>query len=333
MTVAGDAARAAAALAGEAGDAAREVYGKVAPVAAPAVEAAARELAPLYEKISAEASQAVASAAGEVTPLAGRLGAESARAVGDSVRGLAASTGVDVDAVASATAPLLRQGGAAAEAGAAGFLALARADPAQAAALAAAAAAGVLLLPALGGLLAGLARGYRADLSPLEAFDLLAKTPGAVMVDVRSAAERLSGGRPETPRGAPAEVDFAVTEDRQLRGQLRDARGVEEAVTALQIAGLRRVGRGRPVVLLDSGSGSGVAAAVARRLARLGFGGVYVVRGGIRAWTAAKLAVKREQPASAALDRRAAAAAAQRGTQVVRAGGKAAAGGKAGGRR
>lgn len=54
-------------------------------------------------------------------------------------------------------------------------------------------------------------------------------------------------------------------------------------VTALQIAALRRLGRGDRILLLDR-SGGGPAKAVARALAERGFGRVFVIKGGFQGW-------------------------------------------------
>ena len=52
-------------------------------------------------------------------------------------------------------------------------------------------------------------------------------------------------------------------------------------VTALQIAALKRLGKGNKILLLDR-SGGGAAKAVARALSERGFGRVFVIRGGFQ---------------------------------------------------
>lgn len=59
---------------------------------------------------------------------------------------------------------------------------------------------------------------------------------------------------------------------------MRDPSYIESQVTALQIASLKRIGRGTRVLLLDRNGAS--AKAVAKELARRGFGRVYVIEGG-----------------------------------------------------
>lgn len=52
-------------------------------------------------------------------------------------------------------------------------------------------------------------------------------------------------------------------------------------VTALQIAALKRLGKGNKILLLDR-SGGGAAKAVARALSERGFGRVFVIKGGFQ---------------------------------------------------
>lgn len=92
--------------------------------------------------------------------------------------------------------------------------------------------------------------------------------------------EKEGSGLADVPRGAQGkllEVEFAFTEDRKLRGQLRDASAIEAQITALQIGALKRIGRGTKVLLLDRYGSQ--AKAVAKDLSRRGFGRVYVVAG------------------------------------------------------
>jgi hypothetical protein len=64
----------------------------------------------------------------------------------------------------------------------------------------------------------------------------------------------------------------------RLRGNLRDAGSLENTITALQIASLRRINSGTKVVLLDRYGST--ARAVAKELARKGFSQVYTITGG-----------------------------------------------------
>lgn len=90
--------------------------------------------------------------------------------------------------------------------------------------------------------------------------------------------------------GQLIEVEFAVTENRKLRGQMANAEEVESRVTALQIAALRRLSRSSDIFLLD-GNGS-VSRRVAKGLNALGFGRCFVVSGGYGGWMRSKLQTK-----------------------------------------
>ena len=63
----------------------------------------------------------------------------------------------------------------------------------------------------------------------------------------------------------------------RLRGSLRDAGSLENTITALQIASLKRINGGTKVILLDRYGSA--ARAVAKELARKGFSQVYTVTG------------------------------------------------------
>lgn len=112
----------------------------------------------------------------------------------------------------------------------------------------------------------------------------------------RSQREKDASGLADIPGGAKGkllEVEYAFTEDRKLRGQLRDPSAIEAQVTALQIAALKRIGRGTKVLLLDRFGNT--SKAVARELARRGFGRTYVITGGFdgrSGWVQSKLLVK-----------------------------------------
>ncbi len=88
-------------------------------------------------------------------------------------------------------------------------------------------------------------RGYAGELAPPAALDALSNEGDAVLIDIRTAKEKEGSGIPDLPSGLSSkalEVEYAVTEDRKLRGQLRDPSGIEAQVTALQVrAGGRRM--------------------------------------------------------------------------------------------
>lgn len=222
---------------------------------------------------------------------------QAAPAVSGALAGAVKAAGVDVGALGGAAreAAGIASAGAAAATPALGKVAafLSDKDPLTLGEYGLAAGAAALVAPSLGGLLAGGLRGYAGDLTPVQALDALANEGSAVLVDVRSAREKEAAGLPEVASSASGrvlEVEFAQTEDRKLRGALRDPAGIELRVTALQVAGLKRASKGAKVIVLDRNGGT--AKAVARELARLGFGKAYVVAGGFDAWVRSKLLVK-----------------------------------------
>lgn len=148
-----------------------------------------------------------------------------------------------------------------------------------------------LVVPPLLRSFVGGLRGYRGDLTPASALDLVSNEGNVVLVDLRSDREKESGGVPELPSGRSAiELEYVSISDRKIRGQLRNPGALETTVTALEIAQLKRVSKGTTVLLLDkSGSQS---KAVARELSAKGFRKIYVISGGFNAWASAKLSTK-----------------------------------------
>ena len=250
-------------------------------------------------------------------------------AVGPAVTGVAKLVGAAAAPLLKAAAPVLKAGGSAAEdflegqglnarvivdgvksAGVAAEGALTGAVPAAEKAAAAAAAAGPVAVAQAAAALAVLyvagpplvrtlttsARGYAGDVSPAAALDAVSAGGDVALVDLRTALEKEGAGLPDLPSGGLGggggrylEVEYAGLEDRRLRGALRDPAAVERRVTALQVAALKRLGKGTRLFLLDRNGGGGGAKAIARELRGLGFKRVYVVAGGFAGWAGAKL--------------------------------------------
>ena len=148
------------------------------------------------------------------------------------------------------------------------------------------------LAPAFAGIIADSTRGYAGDVTSANVIDTL--TGDSVLVDIRTASEKDSSGLPDlASNNKLVEVEFAVTEDKRLRGSLRDAYAVETTITAIQIAALKRVNKGTKIVLLSRDGGA--ARNVAKELNRLGFGKVFVISGGFdggNGWVRSKLPIK-----------------------------------------
>ncbi len=157
---------------------------------------------------------------------------------------------------------------------------LATSDPVTLGEYALGAVALAYLSPALLGALGGSLRGYAGDIAPAAALDLLVNEGNVVLVDVRTAKEKETSGIPDLPSAASGklvDVEYAVTEDKKLRGQLRDPASIEAQITALQIASLKKIGKGSKVVLLDRYGPA--ARTVAKEMSAKGYGKVYVIAG------------------------------------------------------
>mmetsp|Transcript_28277 Transcript_28277/g.50526 ORF Transcript_28277/g.50526 Transcript_28277/m.50526 type:complete len:407 (-) Transcript_28277:61-1281(-) len=152
--------------------------------------------------------------------------------------------------------------------------------------------------------LTALLQGYKGDLSAAAALNMLTSDKSAVLVDIRRTSEKESSGVPDLPSSASnreIELEYAFTEDRKLRGLLANADAVEAQVTALQIAALRRTKKGSPLILLDKAGNT--AKIVAKELAKLGYGKVYVIAGGFDGrggWVQSKLQTSLAKTVSAA---------------------------------
>lgn len=138
----------------------------------------------------------------------------------------------------------------------------------------------------------GALRGYAGDVTPAAALDALSSRGDTVLVDVRSARDKESQGIPDVPNSGSklVELEYAIIEDRLVRGQLRNLGALETKITALQIAALKRLSKGTTVFLLDK-NGS-VAKAIAKELGARGYSRVFVVSGGFSGWARDRLGTK-----------------------------------------
>lgn len=154
----------------------------------------------------------------------------------------------------------------------------------------AAVAAYYLAGPFLKGL-GGALRGYAGDISPAGALDVLSTQGNCVVVDIRTTREKESAGLPDLPNnGKLVELEYASVADRRVRSQLRNASDIELKVTAMQVAALKKIGKGSTIFLMDRNGAS--AKSVARELSKKGFKKAFVVSGGFSGWQGAKLKVK-----------------------------------------
>eukprot|EP01025_Chloroclados_australasicus_P034217 TRINITY_DN3502_c0_g1_i1.p1 TRINITY_DN3502_c0_g1~~TRINITY_DN3502_c0_g1_i1.p1 ORF type:complete len:429 (-),score=84.72 TRINITY_DN3502_c0_g1_i1:297-1448(-) len=150
-----------------------------------------------------------------------------------------------------------------------------------------------LLLPYLLGGLGGVIRGYAGDISATQALDQIMNDGKSYLLDIRTVREKESSGVPDVPGSASGrfiEVPFASTDDRRLRGMLKNAQGVEQQITAMLIASMKRIDKGCSLFLMDKNGG--ISKAIAKELNSLGFGKAYVVSGGFEGWNRCKLQTK-----------------------------------------
>lgn len=152
------------------------------------------------------------------------------------------------------------------------------------------------LAPPLLGAAFGSLRGYAGEVTAAAALDVVMKQGDTVIIDIRTQKEKEAAGVPDVPGGASGrvlEVEYAATEDRKLRGQLKDPSAIEASVTALQIAALKKVNKGTKIILLDRYGG--LSQTIAKELGQKGFSKVFVVAGGFDGrggWVQSKLQIK-----------------------------------------
>lgn len=80
----------------------------------------------------------------------------------------------------------------------------------------------------------GSLRGYRGDLTPASALDLVSSDGNVVFVDLRSDRDKESSGVPLLPPGRNViELEYVVINDRKIRGQLRNPGALETTVRPL----------------------------------------------------------------------------------------------------
>nr|AEQ59234.1 extracellular calcium sensing receptor [Taxus chinensis] len=129
-------------------------------------------------------------------------------------------------------------------------------------------------------------RGYKGDLTPAQALELLTKQD-YVMIDIRTEKEKSKAGIPSLPRPAKNKlVSIAVEEfPNKLRSLLRKFKQVEAEVTSLKISYLKRLNKGSRIVIMDSYGD--VAKIVAKSLTSLGFTHTWILTDGFsgnRGW-------------------------------------------------
>lgn len=246
---------------------------QAAPVVLPAAERAVKAVQPIGEAVGSYAGRALAPVADEAVKAAASAGSQAIGAADSALK----AQGVDVS-------PALKVVGDGAEATAKVAVPLAEkavdflthASGAELAQTGAELFAAYLLLPVFFKVLADIGRGYRGDLRPIEAYDMLL-SGDAVIVDTRGSDVTV-----QLPGGANRRV---LVCDLGAAGGFSGA--ASGKVAALKIASLKGVKRNKRIILLDQGGGN---KSLAKALSKQGFGKVYVVKGGFNAWRSTGLA-------------------------------------------
>lgn len=264
---------------------------KAAPLTSSAIEQASKALE--------EASPVVKSSLDAVAPVVSDAATKivaAAKPAGEAAIKALADQGVDTATVTDVASKTVTVAGPAVEK-TVGVLqgvvaALSEQEPQDLAVYAGAAVVLYLAAPSLLGALSVAARGYAGEYTALQALDVLVTESNAVLVDIRGDSEVAGSGLPDVPRAASGKVNRVPSgiESGALRGQFKDVNSVEDGVAAMRVAGLKRVTRGTQILLLDSNGSK--ASNIAKRLSSMGFGQVYVIKGGFNGWKKSQLPTK-----------------------------------------
>lgn len=148
-----------------------------------------------------------------------------------------------------------------------------------------------LLLPPAWSLLSYGLRGYKGDLSPAQALDMVT-SQGYLIIDVRSENDKAKAGVPQLPSNAKNKIIALPLEElpNKIKGMVRNAKRAEAEIAALKISYLKRIGKGSNIVVMDSyGDNSKI---VAKTLNSVGFKNCWVMAGGFsgrKGWAQSRL--------------------------------------------
>ena len=254
-----------------------ELFNETAPVVTPYIDRGLKAAAPIGDAVGKYAGRNVVPVVNEGLKQANSV---SAQAYKEAYAQLKAQ-GVDVEPIAKGLSDGVQTGVAAAVpvAKQIGDY-LTSATPEELATTAGELFLAYLIAPVFFKILGDIARGYKGDLRPIEAYDMLL-SENAVVVDTRGADVTVA-----LPGGARKRVLVCTIE--------KSGFGSAAAkVNALKIASLRGVGKGKKVIILDQNGGN--AKALAKALAKQGFGNVFTVKGGYNAWSRAGLATTNDR--------------------------------------
>ncbi|KAG4929874.1 hypothetical protein AAZX31_17G081600 [Glycine max] len=148
-----------------------------------------------------------------------------------------------------------------------------------------------LLIPPIWSVISSNLRGYKGDLTPAQALDLIS-TQNYVLIDIRSEKDKDKAGIPRLPSNAKNRMVAIPLEElpSKLRGQVKNVKKLEAEIVALKISYLKKINKGTNVVILDSYSD--VAKTVGRTLTSLGFKNTWIVADGFsgnKGWLQSRL--------------------------------------------
>ncbi|CAJ1944294.1 unnamed protein product [Sphenostylis stenocarpa] len=148
-----------------------------------------------------------------------------------------------------------------------------------------------LLIPPIWSVISFNLRGYKGDLTPAQALDLIS-AQNYVLIDIRSEKDKDNTGIPRLPSSAKNRMVAIPLEDlpSKLRGQVKNVKKLEAEIVALKISYLKKINKGTNVVILDSYSD--VAKTVGRTLTSLGFKNTWIVADGFsgnKGWLQSRL--------------------------------------------
>eukprot|EP00262_Sarcandra_glabra_P012732 TRINITY_DN333_c0_g1_i1.p1 TRINITY_DN333_c0_g1~~TRINITY_DN333_c0_g1_i1.p1 ORF type:complete len:397 (-),score=52.41 TRINITY_DN333_c0_g1_i1:333-1523(-) len=148
-----------------------------------------------------------------------------------------------------------------------------------------------LVVPPLWSVVSYNLRGYKGNLSPAQALDLIS-TKSHLMIDVRSEKDKSKTGVPRLPSSAKSKLISIPLEElpSKIKGLVRNVKKVEAEIAALKISYLKRVNKGSNIVIMDSYSDT--AKIVAKALTSLGFKNCWIMAGGFsgsRGWLQSRL--------------------------------------------
>ncbi|CAN6239559.1 unnamed protein product [Urochloa humidicola] len=246
-----------------------KALGEAAKPALPALKSAADEAvklaAPAVSGASKQATEALQGAGVDPAPVltAAKTAAEQGSKVIDAAKPVASAT---VETIASMAPEDL------AVAAGAAFLAY-------------------LLLPPVWSLVSYTLRGYKGELTPAQALDMVT-TQGYVLVDVRTDKDKAKAGVPQLPSNAKNKLISVPLEElpSKLKGMVRSAKKAEAEITALKISYLKKIGKGSNVIIMDSYND--ISKTVAKTLNSVGFKNCWVMAGGFsgrKGWAQSRL--------------------------------------------